>query len=192
VGTPEQAVGPDPEERTAELVDLLRAGDPRAGTLLDKLYRGRILRFCWGYLGRMDEAEDAVQDVCYRVLNTTSIPDVFRPWLYKIARNQCRTLIQRHSRRKQEHHSLPPASQILEVLTGQLTRLLQEEERSRVDQLVRRLSPEQQEVLRLRYVEDLPRSEIAEVLDLPESVVKSRLFEGLKRLRADATFVDGS
>jgi len=192
VVTPEQDVGPDPDERTAELVDLLRGGDPHAGTLLDELYRERILRFCWGYLGRMDEAEDAVQDVCFRILNTTTVPDAFRPWLYKIARNQCRTLIRRRTRRRQEGHGLPPASQILELLTGQLTRLLHEEEQSRVEELVRRLSADQQEVLRLRYVEDLPRTEIAEVLDLPESVVKSRLFEGLKRLRADASVFDES
>ena len=48
------------------------------------------------------------------------------------------------------------------------------------------LTDEQREVLRLRYVENLSRGEIAEILDQPESLVKSRLFEGLKRLREEA------
>ena len=50
----------------------------------------------------------------------------------------------------------------------------------------------QREVLRLRYVEDLTRGEIAEVLEVPESAVKSRLFETLKRLREKASLLDQS
>ena len=39
------------------------------------------------------------------------------------------------------------------------------------------------EVLILRYFEDLDRGEIAEILELSESVVKSRLFEARRKLR---------
>ena len=184
--TPRQEPGPHPDA-TSELVTLLRGSDPNAPALLGTLYRERLVRFCWGYLGRMDEAEDAVQDICCRVLSAKGIPDAFRPWLYKIARNQCYTLLRRRTQRRQEGHVLPPTSHIHELLTGQLTRLVQDEQRSRVDELVRSLSEEQQEVLRLRYVEDLSRAEIAAVLEISESVVKSRLFEGLKRLRAHAS-----
>ena len=53
------------------------------------------------------------------------------------------------------------------------------------------LSEAQREAIRLRYVEDLSRAEIAEVLDLPESVVKSRLFESLKKLREQASLLEG-
>ncbi len=62
--------------------------------------------------------------------------------------------------------------------------------RSKVSELVARLTEEQREVLRLRYVEELPRAEIALVVDLPESVVKSRLFAGLKRLREYAELLE--
>lgn len=190
--TPNHEHEPHSEELTSELVSLLRGSDPDAGVLLDTLFRERLVRFCWGYLGRMDEAEDAVQDICCRVLSTQGVPDLFRPWLYKIARNQCLTLLRLRTRRRQEGHALPPASQIHDLLTGQLTRLVQDEQRSRVDELVRNLTDEQQEVLRLRYVEDLSRGEIAEVLEIPESYVKSRLFEGLKELRAHASHFDTS
>ncbi len=181
--TPRPEPGPHAEDLTSELITQLRGSAPEAGALLDTLYRERLLRFCWGYLGSMEEAEDAVQDVCCRVLSTQNIPDSFRPWLYKIARNQCLTLLRRRSRRRQEGQVLPPESQIHELLTGQLTRLVRDEQRSRVNELVRALSDDQQEVLRLRYVEDLSRAEIAEVLEIPASVVKSRIFEGLKLLR---------
>ncbi|MFT7676643.1 MAG: DNA-directed RNA polymerase specialized sigma24 family protein [Planctomycetota bacterium] len=45
------------------------------------------------------------------------------------------------------------------------------------------LSADQREVLILRYTEDLGRNEIAAVLDEPVSVIKSRPYEGLRRLR---------
>ena len=87
---------------------------------------------------------------------------------------------------------LPAASQVHELLTGHLTRLARVEQHSRLAELVGQLPETQREVLRLRYVEDLSRAEIAEVLEIPGSVVKSRLFEGLKRLRARASLLDES
>lgn len=41
----------------------------------------------------------------------------------------------------------------------------------------------EREVLRLRYVKSLSRAEAAYVLGIPESLVKSRAQEGLKKLR---------
>ncbi|UCC31159.1 MAG: RNA polymerase sigma factor [Phycisphaerales bacterium] len=182
----EPSSGHQVDEMTPSLVLRLRAGDPEVGALLDQLYRDALVRFCWGYLGHIEEAEDAAQDICCRVLSTENIPDAFRPWLYKTARNHCLNLRRGRARRK-DGAELPSASQVHEILTGHLTRLVRSEERSRLSELVGRLPDSQREVLRLRYVEDLSRAEIAEVLDIPESVVKSRLFEGLKRLREEAS-----
>ncbi len=177
------------EDMTQVLVARLRAGNPEAGTLLDQLYRDAMVRFCWGYLGRMDEAEDAVQDVCYKVLTADNVPGTFKPWLYKTARNHCLNLL-RLGARRMDGGELPAASQVFEALTGNLTRLVKDEERSRLSELVKKLPETQREALRLRYVEGLSRAEAAEVLEVPESVVKSRLFEGLKRLREQAFLLE--
>ncbi len=173
-------------DATPSLIARLRAKDPDAATELNRLYREALLRFCWGYLGRVEEAEDAVQDISCKVLLATDIPDVFRPWLYKIARNQCLNLL-RHRARHHDGLALPGASQIYEALTGQLTQLVRKEARSNLAEMVQALEESQREVLRLRYVEDLSRLEIAEVLEIPESVVKSRIFEGLSKLREHAS-----
>jgi len=63
-GTPQR-------ELTPSLVARLPAGNTEAGALLDELYRQTMTRFCWGYLGNVEEAEDAVQDVFYKVLSST-------------------------------------------------------------------------------------------------------------------------
>ncbi len=176
---------------TPALVEKLRGGDPGAGPLLDELYRDVLFRCCWGYLGSTEEAEDAVQDVCFKVLSAKQVPDHFRPWLYRVARNHCLNVLRSRGRRVRGQQ-LPAASQLGVALTGQLTRLANQEFQSRLRELVSDLSDAQREVLRLRYVEGLSRGEIAEVLELEESVVKSRLFEGLKRLREQVSLLEGS
>lgn len=170
------------QDRTVVLVQHLRAGGADVAGQLDQVYREPLLRFCWGYLGNMDEAEDALQEVWYKVLTTEEVPDNFRPWIYKVARNHSLNILRLRARRK-DGQVCSGVSQIEDALTGHLTRLVKDEMHSRVRAAVSALPESQQEVLRLRYVEDLSRPEIAEILDLTEAVVKSRLFEGIKRLR---------
>jgi len=167
---------------TPSLVARLRAGEAEAGNLLDRLYREAMIRFCWGHLGNLEEAEDAVQEVFRKVLEAKQVPDRFRPWLYKIALNYCRN-VRRAMARRRDNAVLPPSSRIGAGSTGISTRLGDAELRSRINHLVNALPTAYREVLRLRYAEGLSRAEIAEVLEIPESVVKSRLFQGVKKLR---------
>ncbi|MHC5115424.1 MAG: RNA polymerase sigma factor [Planctomycetota bacterium] len=170
------------DELTETLIGRLRDGDTEAGMLLDRLYRDALRRFCRGYLDRIDEAEDAVQEVMYRVLKADQVPDNFRAWLYRIARHHCIDMLRRRHRRSDDE-GLPPSSALDAQLTGQLSRMVKQEDREGLPGVLDGLSPEQREVLWLRYTEGLSRSEIAEVVQLPESIVKSRLFEGMSRLR---------
>ncbi|UCE58614.1 MAG: RNA polymerase sigma factor [Phycisphaerales bacterium] len=153
-----------------------------AGGLLDELYRRAVVRFCRAYLGSSEEAEDAAQEVFYRVLRATEVPDNFRAWLYRIARNYCTSVLRKRARRR-DQRDIPEASHVAQEATGYLTRVVKQELQSRVVHLIEALPQTQRESIFLRYGEELSRSEIAYVLDIPESTVKSRLFQGLKKLR---------
>jgi RNA polymerase sigma-70 factor, ECF subfamily len=166
-----------------ELAELLNRKDEAAGDLLQRIHRDSLTRFCYGYLGRIEEAEDAVQEIFLKVVQAPIVPAHFRPWLYKIARNHCLKCARKRAKQDGQIHQ---PSQIPEAITGQLTRMVKDEAQARLAQAFVSLSDDQREILRLRYVENLSRGDIAEVLDLAESLVKSRLFEGLKRLREEA------
>ena len=181
-----QAATPEGDGLTVALVDRLRGADPAAARELTERYREALIRFCWGYLGTIEEAEDAVQEILYKVVSSTQVPDFLRPWLYKVARNHCLNMLRERAGRH-DRAAFPAASQVYVALTGNLTRLVRDEAQARLIECVQRLPDTHREVLRLRYVEDLSRAEIAEVLELPEAVVKSRLFEGLKKLREQAS-----
>lgn len=164
------------------LVARLRQGDARAARILDEAYRQNLLRFSYGYLGRLEVAEDVVQDVFTRVLESRTIPENFRAWVYRICRNRCLDVLRARTR-KRDDQQLPDDSHLHGDVTGTLTRLVRGEKRARLQELLSELPANQREVLRLRYAEDLSRSEIAAVLGVRESLVKSRLFEGLQKLR---------
>ena len=160
-----------------------------AGRLLDELFRRAVFRFCRAYLGSNEEAEDAVQEVFYRVLRATDVPDNFRAWLYRIARNYCTSVLRARARRG-DQHEMPVASYVAQEATGNLTRVVKQELQSRIAHLIGALPQTQQEAIFLRYGEELSRTEIAYVLDIPESTVKSRLFQGLKKLREHTSLLD--
>ena len=185
----DQATDEPPSDGTPLLVARLRAGDAEAATLLNRLYRQAMIRFCWGYLENVEEAEDATQEVFWKVLQADQVPDGFRAWLYKVARNHCLNAL-RHRGRRHDRQVLPPDSQLGAGLTGNLTRLAKRELRSRISHFVGALPAGQREVLRLRYAEELSRAEIAKVLEIPEALVKSRLYEGLKKLREHTSFLE--
>jgi RNA polymerase sigma-70 factor (ECF subfamily) len=174
---------------TPSLIVRLRAGDAHAGALLNNVYRTAMQRFCLTYLRNPADAEDAVQEIFCKVLSAREIPDNFRAWLYRIARNQCLDMVRSPARRR----AVPAlfGSDLPAGSTGDLTRLVRREQRDRLMVLVAALPPELREVLCLRYGEGLARGEISHVLDIPESVVKSRLFEGLKRLREHTSLLGG-
>ena len=56
--------------------------------------------------------------------------------------------------------------------------------RAAVERGIQRLPADQREVLVLRFVDDLPLQEIADVLSIPLGTVKSRLHLGIARLRS--------
>lgn len=163
------------------LANRLRAGDPAAAPLLEE-FRPAIVRFAYGYLNDAAAAEDAAQDVFVKALSARSTPDNVRPWLYSIARNHCLNLLR--SRRVRAEEAMPSRAPWADSRTGHLTRLVRAENQEELRRKVASLSPDHREVLELRYGEDLGREEIAVVLDLPPSVVKSRLYEAMKRLKA--------
>ncbi|GAF68678.1 unnamed protein product, partial [marine sediment metagenome] len=109
--TKNQPTDRPPGDLTPSLVARLRAGDVEAGALLNTLYRQAMIRFCWGYLSSVEEAEDATQEVFCKVLKTDRVPDNPRAWLYKIARNYCLGILRGRLHRR-DARVLPPDSQL--------------------------------------------------------------------------------
>jgi RNA polymerase sigma-70 factor (ECF subfamily) len=171
-------------DSTTELVSHLRRGNAQAGELLQREWRDQLVRFCFRYVRQREEAEDAASEVILRALSAREVPDDFRPWLLRIARNHCLNRLREAAPRA--HETLASDVDVIASATGPLTNAMRTDDRAELERSLARLSPAERELLRLRYVDDLQREAIAKILDLPVSVVKSRLYEAVARLRERA------
>ncbi len=151
----------------------------------DRKIRGAIYRI----VGSEEEARDLCQEAflkAYRHLGTFKKEARFSSWLYQIALNLCRDRLRR--RRGRTMVSLDdvdedgrvmaePGPSPFEITEGRdLGR--------RVAAAVAALPEEQREVIVLKEYQGLTFLEIAQVLDVPISTVKTRLYRGLVLLRA--------
>jgi RNA polymerase sigma-70 factor (ECF subfamily) len=155
------------------------AGDRRAFDDLAERCRPWVYGLCFRLVGDRVTAEDLAQEAllqAYRSLEQLRDPSRFRPWLSRIAVNLCRM----HLRQQAGRPEVLPTSDMAassETEQGE-TPLPLREALTNVDATARRL-------LSLVYVEGLSHQELAEVLSLSASAVKSRLHRARERLRKE-------
>jgi len=130
------------------------------------------------------DAEDVVQEAFLRALRHFSSfkGGDARPWLLAIVRNTYYTWL-KHNRLPQEattfdEHTHPHT----EDTEDPETLLLREADRQIVRRALRRLPHEFLEVIVLREFEELSYKEIAEIIQVPNGTVMSRLARARKRL----------
>ena len=151
-----------------------------------EVQRPRLLRFCTGYLDDAEAAADLVQETFRRFLAAqrgSAPPREPQAWLLTTARRLCLNELRARGRRR-DRDALPSSFDAPAAWTGPITRLVAGEREQDVARRLAALADDERELLRLRYWDDLSRAEIAALLELPESVVKSRLYEAIEKLRA--------
>ena len=140
----------------------------------------RAMRAALGWLGDEQEAREATQDALVKALRAQERYDAsrpFYPWLRRIVRNTCFDRRARRSARPGLRESLVPSDDPTALDT-----LEQNEAIERVRRGLDRLDPDHREILVLRHFEDLSYAEIAQILELPEGTVMSRLYRARKAL----------
>jgi RNA polymerase sigma-70 factor (ECF subfamily) len=178
-------MGPSDED----LVAAFQEGDLSAFDALAERWQRKIQGAIYRVVGRGEDAKDLCQEVflkAYRALGTFKREARFSSWLYQIALNACRDRLRR--RRGRTHLSLDDLDDAgerpLAVGGPSALDLVEARDVSRLVEIaMAELAPEQREVIVLKEYQDLTFLEIAEVLDVPISTVKTRLYRGLGQLR---------
>lgn len=172
------------------LVERCLAGDETAWEDLVKTHTRRVYAICYRFIGTESEAQDLTQDVFMRLFKTLRTFRVgegsFLVWLTRMTRN---LLIDNYRRTKQARvtdsieDQLPMLEERAGGIGGRADGLLAGREASELIQgALQKLSPELRETVILRDLEELDYKEIAEVLNVPEGTVKSRLNRGRAEL----------
>lgn len=120
-----------------------------------------------------EDIADAMQETimkAYKSLDTLREPDFFKTWVYRILINECNTIL----KKRQQSISLD----ILPDHTFASDQVSSVELRMAVDQL----EEQQRIVVVLYYFEGFPLKEVASMLKITESAVKTRLYRARKIL----------
>ncbi len=158
----------------SQLIARAKGGDDDAFAEIVKRYQGFIYRQAWGYLQNDEAAKDATQDVfvtAYEGVAYLRNDSALRQWLYRICRNHCLNIIRRADIERRSRSEAPH-----EVQPDLPLRVALREMISALDDRYR-------EVIILRYYQDLTYDEIAQVLDIPVTTVKVRLFRAKNKLK---------
>lgn len=145
---------------------------------LYRQYADDVLRVSYFYLGDRQQAEDVTQDVFIRLLTRTPDlePGKEKAWLLKVALNRCRDLWRAAWVKRVVLGS--PAMELAPAPGNMEDRL----EKQELLEAVRRLPAEFKKVILLHYYQGYGISEIAEMLNVPEGTISSRLSRGRKKL----------
>ena len=165
----------NPEE--TEWIAQIRQGDDTAFTLLVERYQNAVYHLCYRMLGTSTEAEDAAQETFIRAYNAIDRYDTsrkFSTWLLSIATNYCIDQLRKRRLFTLSFEDMP-FFDLAESGPGPEGTILMDERQHQVRQLLRSLTETDRAAVVLRYWYDYSYEEIAEVLNLTNSAVKSRL-----------------
>lgn len=154
--------------------------DPAYFARLYDQYATDVLRVCYFYLSDREKAEDVCQDVFVRLMTTHPLlqPGREKSWILKVALNRCRDLWR--------------GAWLKRVILGGPTFELipaPDEFSRRDDQqammaAINQLPATFKEVILLHYYQGMNIAEIAQMLELPEGTISSRLSRGRKKLES--------
>ena len=169
-----------------KLIELAKKGDERAFTVLYEQYATPLYRYIYFRVARKEEAEDLLQTVFLKAYR--SLPK-FRDlgkspltFFYTVARN---TVID--YQRKNKEFFLEDFEEVARRLPDDgpntVDLIADRVDSARIQEALKKISPDQREVLILRFMNDLSAGEISQLIGKTEESVRQLQSRGLKALR---------
>ncbi len=178
------------QRRESDLVEASRNGSHEAYRSLVALYQDRIFRFCLGWVGNTEDAEEICQDTfvnAFSALPRFRSSGQFSSWLYRIARNNC------HDHHRSRRHRNSTQNRPLE--RGDINSMISPvpqpddsavkiEELKRLESGIARLPVNLRDVVVLCCVEGMSYAECAAILRCSIRAVEGRLYRARTELEA--------
>lgn len=138
----------------------------------------RFYRLAFSYVKNKETALDIVQNAIYnglRAIHTLNEPQYVKTWFYRILVNACIDELRKSKR------LVPTDPQ--ELPEGVVPETVSKEELLDLQKALDSLEPESKTIVVLRYFEDMKIGDIADVLGVNLSTVKTKLYRALEKLK---------
>jgi RNA polymerase sigma-70 factor (ECF subfamily) len=189
--------------RQADLsLEALKAGDPEEVGRFVEANSEAVYRLALRILGDAQDAEDVLQETfvkALRGLKTFEGRSSLSTWLFRIATNEALMLLRKKKpdtisidEEREDDEGSPEPVQLVDWCCMPESELLSDESKRHMEVAIQKLSPALRAVFELRDIEGLSVKETADILNVTESVVKTRLLRARLKLREDLSAYFGS
>lgn len=168
-----------------ELIQEIRNGSKSALEVLIKCHYKMVFSYIYRYVGDYHTAYDLTQETFIKVaqnIHTYKADGEFKYWLFKIALNTCRDYFKSKTH-KMNSNSILVEEMTLEGHSNVIDLIEQKADSNFIKNAVMQLPPYQREAILLRFFHDLKVKTIADMTEAGESTVKSRIKQGLSKLK---------
>jgi RNA polymerase sigma-70 factor (ECF subfamily) len=166
-------------------------GDTESFVRLYKSYLKPVYRYVYARLGNRQEAEDVTSlafERAWASLHSYRPTGSFKGWLFTIAHHSLVDYLRGRGRDRRAIPAADLAETVSDPASGPEESALASDQLRRVLATLARLGEEQQEVITLRFMAELPYAEIGRVMGKSEAAVKMiayRALEAIKREHAN-------
>lgn len=180
-----QVTNPE-QESDANLVERAKVDGEAFGLLYERYVRV-IYKYIYYRTGNTAEAEDLTEKTFFQALNnlnryeTRGVP--FSAWLYRIAHNLVANWHRDRSRRRLVPLDEPGTETRATIDPVSIAEISEEHEELR--SVIARLPLDRQQLLFLKFVEELPNAEIANVMRRSEGAIKALLHRTVRSVRGE-------
>ena len=159
---------------------MVSRGDRAAFELLYDRYFSKLTWFAQGFLNDQHKAEDAVQEVFMKIIESPGKFDTdkkFSTWIYTITGNVCKNILRNEQNRARliKENSSDDLSYQQHVSDEAYLK-------KQIQVALENLSEKEKNIYSLRFEQELPIKDIAEIINIPEGSVKSGIYYLLKKV----------
>ena len=171
----------DALELTLRIADR-RAAEEESFERLVRLHERQVLNTAWRMLGRIEDAQDASQEVFLRLFRNLGKLDgaALNAWLYRVTVNVCLDLAKRRGRLPPEAGDRPETASLD---PGPEEASATARKREWMRKALLRLPEKERAALVLREIEGLTTAEAAAILESSETTVRSQICSARMKLR---------
>ena len=140
------------------------------------LFGNDILRLAYSYLKSREDAEDIVQEVLIRFMQSAKVfqeEEHVKAWLLRVASNLCKDRLKSASRQREV--AIPEGYDVADEKE-------EPQEENEIVQSVMALPDKYRSVIHLYYFEEYSVKEIADILEKKETTIRSLLNRGREKL----------
>jgi RNA polymerase sigma-70 factor (ECF subfamily) len=166
----------------------LRIGDPESMPELVRAYSPLVLKVARTFAADQDHADDLFQEIwrhIFSVLNSYEGRASVGGWIRTVATNLCISECRAQKARRAAHEE--KGRELTVEMDGGRDSPAEELERKELDRALHvalsRLAPREHEAVSLRIMEERPPEEVARIMGIKKSSVRSTLRNALERLR---------